>query len=404
MRSCRRTRTASIVKTQVSGERYHTNPLSIISLISSSSHQLFKTFLAHLTTSICEIAGYLNEHKTHREHITKFTSFQQLTSKSIIEAYKSRDATTDPFNFKVKPDVAAYLKATGWSQDLFIGAYYRVFERMGAYSSNNTSVDHNLRLSPIHSVRLFAMSGLEWSYGSKNRTRDWDKVALASAIEAGLVESYREDLLTACPLARRLRAEIHDFFFKKTTNWIQLDPEDPAGPTITDKTWIFPDNIYVEVPVSDSNTQAPTPSIDHSALRTQLKAITAQKSAPGSKKRAKKGKKDPPPTTSSPPLTPELTQTQQDTPAPPIAKENPPPKKSEDIQSVLLALKNLQKHRLLQCSDAGAPTGSTESIVSLAVSIIGHVCLSPLSSTIHSSLTIPFSGRAYEQGPYRTRR
>ena len=355
--------------------------------------------MAYLTTSICEIAGYLNDNKTYRDRITKFTGFQQLTTKSVIEAYKGRDATTPPIDIKVKPEVDGYLDDIGWSQDLFIGAYYRVFERMATYSSNNRPIDHSLRLSDIHSIRLFAMSGLEWSFGSKNRTRDWDKVALAAAIETGLVESYREDLLTACPLARILRQEIHDFFFDKTANWTQLDPQDPTRSLITDKTWIFPDNIYVEVPVNDDNTHDTIPPIDHVALRTQLKAVQSKKSAPGQKRKANKAKKDPPPATESQTLTSQPApanpnnQTQQDTPSHAIIKENTPHKKSEDIQSVLSALKNLQKHRLLQCSDPGAPSGSTESIVSLAVSIIGHVRIYFPSSTIHTPLTIPFSGR-----------
>jgi hypothetical protein len=354
--------------------------------IPSHARQIFRTVLDHLTTTIFQISMYLTQNKTPRDTITKFTWFRPLTEKKILEASKARLVQSLPTNVVLRPDAQDFLTAVGWSQNTFVEAYNHVFDAM----ASQLDIDTHHRFSKDLVVRLFSMTALTWTSDSKNRNHDWDKVAIALVVEAALIELYREKLLNGCPLARALRKEFHDFFFGMTHAWRQMDRSERTMTLVTDKKWIFPDNIYVDDEIHDA-----TPSEHHIALRSQFQVLVSKKSAPKKKKSKKKDAPSPqtlPATTATAPEAPDqgTTPAHKDSPAPTTAaaKDNPQHKKSDDIQSLLSSLKSIQKHKLLQCSDKDSPSGSTESIVSFAASIIGHVCIRPLFHDRHPSLTI----------------
>ena len=349
---------------------------------------------------------YLQKNQTPRGIITKTTAFKALTETRLIKSFPTRPPKNPPIKLTIHAEAEAYLLAVGWTQTKFVSTYSRLFETM----SQDSNISTNYRLSQEHSTRVYATTPLGFTADSKNRHRDWDKVILPVVIEAGLVETYRKKLLLACPLARQLRNEIHDLFFKLTPPWKQFDKR-PSAKTITlvtDKKWIFSDNIYVDDPsdAPDDATQDDPLPVDHNTLRTEFEAMLAKKPVP--KKKKKTSKKDDPPTEASsppaitPPLDDDTSPGHTGTPAPAQTTKDPPThKKSDDIMSLISALKTIQKHRLLQCSDTEAPSGSTESLVSFAVAIIGRVYipyLSPIPSLPHH----PSSGRTSEQGTHRT--
>lgn len=321
----------------------------------------------------------MNKHQTVRGDVTKFTPFKPLTDKKLVDTTRIKNARAPPTDIPLRPEVKAFLSTVGWSQDQFIIAYSHVFDTM----SSLKPIDRNMRFSTYLPIRLFSMSGLNWTSQSKNRVRDWDKVALAVVVEAALVESYRETLLKECPLARQLRQELQDFFFSITPPWKQIDSSVGAMTIVTDKKWIFPDNIYVNAPVDDEIEDV-TPPVDPTTLRSEFQVLTSKKSA--SKKKSRKKVTAPPQSTPSAPTAPEKGTAPISKGASTIAtKDNPTHKRSDDIQSLLSSLKSIQKHKLLQCSDPDAPSGSTESIVSFAASVIGHVCI---LSPVHSRYTL----------------
>jgi len=323
----------------------------------------------------------LQKNQTPRGTITKTTAFKSLTETKLIKNYPIRDPHAPPTKLNIHPEADAFLKAVGWSQDTFISKYSRLFETM----SNDPAITPTHRLAPEHATRLYATTALGFTIDSKNRHRDWDKVILPVVIEAGIIETYREKLLLACPLARRLRKEIHDFFHETTPLWKQIDTGSMR--LRTDKRWIFADNIYVDAQGDNSDIATEDNTPRHTSLRTEFQEFVAKKSAL-KKKKTKKKDGPAPQTTSTTAPDNSTTPVNTDTPAPtPSTKDPGAHKKSDDIQSLMSSLKSIQKHRLLQCSEKDAPAGSTESIVSYAVYIIGRVYV--LSSLpLPPSLTI----------------
>lgn len=339
---------------------------------------------------------YLDEQPTYnRSNITKFNAFKSITDKISTKNQKDRVAAS-PLTSKgieIKPEVEEFLEAVDWDLEEFIDTYSCVFEAMKSFSgtastssgtastssgtASTSSVEKHreTRLSKTRSTQMLSMSGLTWIYDSKNRNRDWDGVALAVTIETALIESYRENLLKACPSACRLRVELYDFFLKITPPWNQIAGQNSMLTCNMEKRWIFPDGICTDDISQEVNTH-----IDSGVLRSQWQPSETTKSGVDLSRRIHRKKKDtiaaaPAKTTTPAPL-PQRAHPSKDTSSSTTrAKDTAPHKKSDDIQSVLSSLKSLQKHTLLQCSDPDAPSGSTESIVSFAASIIGHVTI-----------------------------
>jgi hypothetical protein len=374
-----------------------------------SIQQLFRTVLAHLTTSIFDMSYYLNRNPTARDAPIKLSSFKPLTDKKLSHPARSKPSGSQQSSMPaVNQTVLAYFKEVGSSQEIFVADYARIYEAMSAARP----ISHSVRLAKDLPTRLFAMSGLYWAHDSKNRSRDWDKVGTAVVIEAALIQSYRVKMLKSCPTARDLRTELLEFFNSITPPWRQL-------PSLSgDKTWTFPDNIVIDeaeatndiyhaskstqpIIIEDDDDNPPDPPMTY---RSEFQALMASKKS-ANKRRYKK--KDDPPTPATAPVTDSevvITDAHDDTPAASsTAKDTTATKKSDDLQSLLSALKSIQKHKLLQCSDPDAPAGSTESIVAFAASVIGHVHIDVyLSSTlIFTHVHSHSKGRISEQGTSR---
>jgi len=343
---------------------------------------------------MADITIYLDNNLTLRDTITKLTIFKPLTDKKVVDNTRRMGLRAAKTNITLKPEAQSFLDIVGWSQDDFITTYGQVFGSM-----SEKSIETHQRFLKEHAIRIYAISGLNWTSDSKNRTRDWEKVATASVVEAALVASYRVELLSSCTIAQSLRKELHDFFYEMTPPWRQMSQEEAMLTLITDKKWIFPDNIYIEIPRDKDKDKDSVAAAARAQriLRSQWQSTASKKSAPDPSKKVTNKKKnletaetlaaDPDDT---------ITPTQRDTPTAATTaatatttttattaatKDNPPHRKSDDIGVLLSSLKAIQKHKLLQCSDPNVPSGSTESIVSFATSIIGHVTLPIASST-----------------------
>jgi hypothetical protein len=353
---------------------------------------------------LSDITIYLAKHPTPRGTLKSFSPFKPLTVKRVIDKQQrtsAKAAAQGADAIKVNEDVVKFLEAVNWSRVDFIDAYDHVFETM---NKPGNVVEH-IRLAKHLSIRLYAMTGLLWSQGSKNKIRDWVPMAIAITVETGLVQFYREPMLKLINTARQLRKELHDFFHKASKSWNQfaVGEGEESNMLVTTKAqrWIFPDYIYVQEPpettsIDDTQHQGPqtrrTPA-DNTTRRSELKALISLTASQSSQKKKSKRKQvqspesdssvveldaedqvQEQPTTSR--TTTTTTTTAKDATATTTATAH---KKADDIQSVLAAMKSVQKHRLLQCSDPDAPSGSTESIVSFAASIIERVSISPLS-------------------------
>jgi hypothetical protein len=358
---------------------------------------------AHLTTTLADITMYLAKNPTVRGSVKSFGPFRALTVKKTTDKPQRRTSKAVPKGpdaINLSQDVVDFLEAINWSREDFIQAYDRVFATM----NRTDNIEENVRLSNDLSVRLYAMTGLLWSTASKNKARDWVPMAIAITVETGIVQSYREALLKSTGTARKLRQEMHDIFLKVTKPWKQFAVGDAntnqSGMLVTAKSWSFADNIRVEEPPATSaiddthqqGSQARRTHADNTTRRSELKALISLTSSQSSQKKKPKRKKAQSPESDSSvidldaddhvqevPSTSRATTTTTTTTTTAKDATATAHKKADDIQSVLASMKSIQKHRLLQCSDPDAPSGSTESIVSFAASIIERVSISPLS-------------------------
>jgi hypothetical protein len=319
-------------------------------------HQIYRTILAHLTTTIVEITAHLAKSKMPQDNITHLSVFDSLLPDSQDKSSRNpgkrdrgrtvKDKVARPHD---KSEAEGFLAAVQLSSDAFIETHSIILKEM------RYSIDHGTRLSKSLPFRLLAMSGLMWATNSKATQRDWGRVASAITIESALVESYRPKLLKECFAARLLRIELHDFFVKVAPKWKRYQTRGEA-PDIKGQSWIFPDNIYI----NDAQDLQPPPAVNHVDLRAQVGAEVKKKPL-----RKNTRKKDPV-------IAGGDNGTNAEKINAPTVKVTAPAQKDEDgdIQPLL---KSIQGHKLLQCSDSSAPSGSTESIVAFAASIIGHV-------------------------------
>jgi hypothetical protein len=344
--------------------------LSIISQIHLiHSYQIYNTLFAHLTTTIVEITDYLGREQNFRRSVQLLSPWSPLTEPNLVERIARRNKTTRPTNLSnLKPEVLMILKAAKWTQDDFILAYHTVSEEMLKTDGD----EKDRRLSESLAIRVFATTALKWKLDSKNRARDWISVMKAFTIEAVLIMSYREQLITACPRTRKLRNELLTFFASLTPGWPQIQTSDMDMRVIIAGCWSFPDNISI-------SDDVPTPAVaDQEAIRSQIQIQSSQKPAPKRKAATKKSPAiivsdddDPAPDEDEAPTQVDASAAATDTTA--ATKDSTTQKKLDDIQSLLSALKTIQKHKLLQCSDQDSPPGCTESIVTFAASIIASV-------------------------------
>jgi hypothetical protein len=357
----------------------------------------------------------LNENPTPRSKVTKFsTFFKPFIQKKVLDAYRASPLISTHKRIPLQQEAQAFLNHVKWSQDRFINTYVKVFDAM----VENT-LEKNMRLSNDLEIRICSMATLSWSPDSKHRYRDWEKIVTAITIETAIIPIYRAPLLDKCPISQILRDELHTFFFSITPMWNQITKQDNTTTLVSSKRWIFADNIYPSNPSdSNNNTQdvplvpdipaAPTapnatvspqapvdssasnisvvptlatviPPDDHAVLRSKFNAIKSTKSGPKKKAPRKKAPVSEPVDSQTSDSAPEqsISRTAKKAASSSTAVDKRSLTKSDDIQSLLSLLASIQNHKLLKCTDLDAPSGSTESIVSFAASIIGHVRILP---------------------------
>ena len=394
-------RILSSEEVQASGNVYAPSPPHILSYPISQypiyTSQIYRTVLDHLTTSIFQMVVYFSDNKTSRGIPIRFSNFKTLTDRKLIDAYRFKDLRKPSVAIPPQPQIVTdFLKSIKLSQEDFVINYGRIFLIM----STAKAQDRALRLSPDLATRIFAMLGLYWTSDSKNRSRDWDKVASAVVSETALIATYREDMLKSCPQVRALRQELHDFFFGIAKPWHRLHQPTPDTPleATPNKEWFFPDKIVIteEEATNDVHTSTddvlpvdnPNQQDVQTMRRTHFQMLMSSKKKVVKKKTKQKDDPSTQPDLPDPDVAPDAAAATTTTTATSstAAKDTTPHTRSEDIQSLLSSLKSIQKHKLLRCSDPDAPSGSTESIASFAVSIIGHVCIHT-----HLHLHLPLS-------------
>jgi hypothetical protein len=190
------------------------------------------------------------------------------------------------------------------------------------------------RVSERTGERLLVMSGLSWNLDSHNKSRDYNNVVAAVTLETALVESYRVDLLTACPGAHALRKVMQEYLLTIASPYHKTHPVSGALQSIEE--WAFPDGIPLDVGTCGGRLY------DAEELRKQMNELNlASATTTGSK-----------------------------------GKGN----------TVLKTIEYLEKNPLLWCSDPKAKYGSVETLAHHCISTLSHVSQSFI---IHMSPETP---------------
>jgi hypothetical protein len=256
---------------------------------------MFTMFFSHLTTSIAEIDVYLTKNKTGRERVETINRFNDLVTKAkgnvadqkkpgakgkkVEEKGKKppaqekknvkgdkNDSDTDSqkdsstqeedagdgsTNNKAKAkkkssgssnpfkDAESILISLDSSVKEYVFIWRYILELMPIKQED---YDYENRLASRLGERLLVMSGLDWNRGSRSRGRDWHKINSAITLETIFVNSYRQDLLKACPGACVLRDEMRDYFVSIAKAHHIPDPS-RKGATKVVRKWDFPDQI-----------------------------------------------------------------------------------------------------------------------------------------------------------------
>ena len=322
------------------------------SLPPSSTHpylppQIFSIFFSNLTTTITEVEIYLCANPTLRDDVPKdlviFKKMFDKVSASIVTA-KKKLRTDKNFNLKEDEHDEAYTKAlSGQLEPTPDGKLTDAEKMIRSLNWNNIQYYHqwtmNHALMSLKSFkrsnrtaqrrgeRLLVMSGQSWNSNSQNTTRDWSNLVAAVTLETALVESYRFDLLKACPGACALRKGIQSYFLSIATPYHKKHPTTGATERVLE--WDFPDGIPLTVH-SPGNQ-----SYDPDKLKNKLDVVNPT--------RPSKAKHD----------------------------------------TVRKTINSLEKNKLLWSSDPEAPYGTVETLAHLCIVILAQV-------TRPSAARVPF--------------
>ncbi|KAH9028303.1 hypothetical protein EDB85DRAFT_1892595 [Lactarius pseudohatsudake] len=296
--------------------------------------KLIRIILAHLTTSIVEIDSYLLSCPTPRSMVTDLSAFKFVSSlgHDLVKgksAKKQKDPEdTPPPGRDAAVVVAEFLAAVGWTSDNLTREFIKV---NAALTASKEAFTREQRLSPHVGTRLLTMSALPRNPDSQNKKRDYALIAAAIAVESALVDKYRAHLLGQCPGARDLRGDLYSFFFSitmpHTQNYL------PNAKKDVKRVWEFPDGLQ-----SDSVTSG--------ARARDVESINARWLA--AKESYVKEKKDP----------------------------------------VLSVVQNLEKNRLLLCSDTTVPSGTVETLAHHLISGLSEIMYKNKARIAHAS-TVP---------------
>ncbi|KAH9025765.1 hypothetical protein EDB84DRAFT_1563963 [Lactarius hengduanensis] len=296
--------------------------------------KLIRIILAHLTTSIVEIDTYLLSCPTPRSMVTDLSAFKFVSSlgPDLVKgksAKKQKDPEdTPPPGRDTAVVVAEFLAAVGWTSDQLTREFNKV---NAALTASKEAFTREQRLSPHVGTRLLTMSALPRNPDSQNKKRDYALIAAAIAVESALVDNYRAHLLGQCPGARDLRGDLYSFFFSITMPHTQTYL--PNAKKDVKRVWEFPDGLQ-----SDSVTSG--------ARARDVESINARWLA--AKESYVKEKKDP----------------------------------------VLSVVQNLEKNRLLLCSDTTVPSGTVKTLAHHLISGLSEIMYKNKARIAHAS-TVP---------------
>jgi hypothetical protein len=245
----------------------------LITFLPSAFHQVFHTFFFCLTTTMVEIEIYLTKNPVGRGRVTpkslgKFKKFadqgeRRLTAQDDLmrkKAGKKTKVVVDPEEeaaacdnelagsvvtvpTKDLNDPEKILKDLGKTDIAFYSSYTLCLRKM---SEKPFTCNHRIALR--QEERMLVMCGLEWNLDSHSKNRDYQRMACIVSIETAFVNSYRLNLLMACPGACTLRDELRNYFDSITVVQL-LSDLNRVGRSSDRITWAFPD--WIETPEGD---------------------------------------------------------------------------------------------------------------------------------------------------------
>ena len=203
----------------------------------------------HLTTAITEIELYFVDNVTIRE-----IQVDLKRLKNIVDNIRNREkAPAKGQGTKGKQKVAALgdnhddvndltqeattdalFEALDIDEETFMQGYSKLYAILSRFPFE---LEHRLNSDP--GVRLLAMSGLTWNTKTKNRYRDQAHIAIAAALEYRIVKEYRQQLLQACPYARKMRSAVYEYLNDNAA----LYQSQSSSMLVGRREWSFPDNI-----------------------------------------------------------------------------------------------------------------------------------------------------------------
>lgn len=217
--------------------------------------QMFRIFFNNMTTSMAEMEIHLSHFPTSRNAIPTDLSafkllFEENEDSAFIEGPKRRRASTGSGKKKKSQTskgnmerAAKLIEVLNWDMTKFIREWRRIHDHMPL-----APFVREIRVakgSSNLSTRLLTMSGLSWNTGSKNTTRDYGNIITATTLETALIESYRVDLLKACPGGVVLRKEMYAYLMSIAN--VDYERHMTTGAKKRVFYWQFPDNIPLDV-------------------------------------------------------------------------------------------------------------------------------------------------------------
>lgn len=320
--------------------------------------QIFSILFSNLTTSITEVEIYLCTNPTLRDRLPKeLSEFKQMYDKVNKSFSGPKGKSLSGSNLEGDKHEAAYTKALpgqmiparmSCAEKVVQSLNWNPVKYASEWKINQGLMSLKLFKRPNRTAdrlgeRLLVMSGLSWNPDSHSANRDWSSVLAAVTLETALVESYRSNLLKACPGACKLRKEMWDFFYGIATFFHQRHPATGTAERVRE--WEFPDGIPSGVGTPGGK------SYDPDDLRKQLRDANPTATLP-------KAKHD----------------------------------------NLHATISNLEKNKLLWSSDPDAAYGSIETlahdcIYTLARVSQPHLCTHASSPTTHASM---FTDNAFQ--------
>jgi len=274
-------------------------------------------FFSNLTTYIAEIEIYLRKKPSLRDQIPKdpkhISEFQKLFDKVRKSPIDDNKKGKSSHNKKPLDMSEKILGLLNWD----FATYAREWELNQELMKSKPFKQTN-RVAERRGERFLVMCGLSWNFNSQNKARDWLNVVAAVTLETAVVESYRMDLLVACPGACKLREEMREYFVGIASAYHKPRV---AGGTHLVTEWAFPDGY------DDNVSTRVSKSYDPDVLRKDMVSV------PGASVATPKGKRG----------------------------------SARDI------LNDLAKNSLLRCSDPNAAPGSLETLAYNSISALSRV-------------------------------